>query len=674
MVTLQGRCTHVVGVVLRLTPSRPSVYLRSLEQTSIDDAAVQRHPLTDSPSFPSPQSIPAPTGKQIGSVPAVGSGPGAAKIDEEDIASANTEPPKPLSSTAPAFSTNTSSFLADASPLEKAPTRGQIGSVPAVGSGASAAKIDEKDIASANTEPPEPLATTAPAFATTTSPSLAVSSSFVTAPATKQIGSVPAVGSGPGAAKIDEKDIASANTEPPEPLSTAPSTSATTTVLSPLTSSSPLATNGEALVDIYSKQTSNKPANGTDGGAATLAVQEIASAKSESSGPSSTPALVPSTTSSLGKNEASLGNITSKRTGLVQSQASNKNSSVAATSAYVPKLSSSADSSTLPPSSDQPVAPVVTNIAEAGTSNVAMAGTFNAFFDSMNANSACNPNSDTQRMVCIDRKIARCGPNGRYTLSACSQNQICRAVPLDGGRTGIAILCVPAAEIAPSQPAPPSPTASGALPLESKSTPSNSTNGSETSTVTSQETATPIQNPSASSPIEPSSSTPVEAGTAEIRVTPIEGPKSPEADPSKSSPLSSPVIATTEATPTTPSLENAPPTIIIKTHTQIITSAAGGSSTSPVPEGSQDIPTSSLDPALPSASAPTPEPPAIVIIPQSRKQVETVSSEPNALSSVYPDAPAITNTPAQVLNASGATGQVTVTEMVTVTATVTEKL
>ena len=303
------------------------MYIRSFNQSAIDDAAVQPV-ITDAPTLSSPPAPPAITTKQIGSVPAAGSGPGAAKIDEEDIVSANTEPPEPVN------------------------TAKQVGIVPAVGSGPGAATLPAAEVASANTEPPVLSSTAFPSATSSSSPSATDEEgddSVVTA--SKQIGIVPAVGRAPGAATIPAADVASANTNPPEPFST-------TTIV-----------------------------------------------------PSTTP--LPS---------------------------------------FLRRSQESSDIPTSSFSSSLPAAPINTNTPVAGNDNADLAQRFNQFFDTMNADSTCNPGIESQRQVCIDKKTANCGANGRYTLSACSQNEICRAVPLDGGRTGIAIKCVPESDTTPSSP------------------------------------------------------------------------------------------------------------------------------------------------------------------------------------------------------------------------------
>lgn len=532
----------------------------------------------DQPSLS--QTTLAPTAKQVGSVPAAGSGPGAAKLDEQDIVSANTVPPEPLTTGPPSLSPPQATL---------APTTKQIGSVPAVGSGPGATKIDEEDIVSANTKPPEPLAT-----APSTSSFSGNSSTFIKqdqssiATISKQVGKVPAVGSGPEAATLPAGAVASANTEPPVPLSTASPAFLTTSLPSPTSSFSSFAKTGNDSVATTSKQIGIVPAVGSGPEAATPPAAEVASANTVAPESFSTTAVV--------RSKTTLSSILREN---------GTNSSIVA-----PKQTSSPSLSSF--SSGQAIIPQVTSVAGAGTSNIAMAKTFNQFFDSMNANSNCNPDSDTQRMVCIDKKTAQCGADGKYTLSPCSQGLICRAVPLDETQAGIAIRCVSEADTIQASP--------------SKS--------AQASTVGTPPSQTPGQ-------------------------TPL------QAEPTKTKPLLSSVIKTTKATSAasaSSSPENRPPTIIISTQTQFVTIEADKPSASPVPAE----PKTTL-----SASPQTSEIPAIIIVPESRKSVETNSSKPTSPSPVPTDTPPAAVTPVQALNFLGGTGPVTVTETETETETVT---
>lgn len=86
--------------------------------------------------------------------------------------------------------------------------------------------------------------------------------------------------------------------------------------------------------------------------------------------------------------------------------------------------------------------PTITDIATS-SNNLALASEFNMFFSMMNPNSACNLKINTQATVCINEQIATCGNDGKYKLQACPVGQKCRAVPLDAGRMGLSIQCVP---------------------------------------------------------------------------------------------------------------------------------------------------------------------------------------------------------------------------------------
>lgn len=86
--------------------------------------------------------------------------------------------------------------------------------------------------------------------------------------------------------------------------------------------------------------------------------------------------------------------------------------------------------------------PTITDIAKS-SNNLAAASEFNLFFTMMNPNSTCNLKINTQAIVCINEQIATCDSAGKYELQACPNGLKCRAVPLDAGRIGLSIQCVP---------------------------------------------------------------------------------------------------------------------------------------------------------------------------------------------------------------------------------------
>lgn len=86
--------------------------------------------------------------------------------------------------------------------------------------------------------------------------------------------------------------------------------------------------------------------------------------------------------------------------------------------------------------------PTITDIATS-SNNLALASEFNMFFSMMNPNSACNLKINAQATVCINEQIATCGNDGKYKLQPCPVGRKCRAVPLDAGRMGLSIQCVP---------------------------------------------------------------------------------------------------------------------------------------------------------------------------------------------------------------------------------------
>ena len=587
-----------------LSVTRAGVYIRAFNQSAIDDAAVQPLDSVNPPSLSVSQAGSAPTTKQIGSIPAAGSGPKAAHKEEEDIVSANTEPLQPLITDAPVLSS-----LQAPLPI----TTKQIGSVPAVGSGSGAAKIDEEDIVSANTEPPQPLITDAPALSSLQAP-LPIT--------TKQIGSVPAAGSGSGAAEIDEEDIVSANTEPPQPLIT----------------DAPALSSLQASLPITTKQIGSVPAVGSGSGAAKIDEEDIVSANTEPPEPLTTVlplsvarevddsnanaskqiGVVPAVGSGPGAATIPAAEVASANTQPPERFSATTNVSLATSLPSFNRRSKvSSDILASRSSSSLPAAPRITNTPVAANTNVAMAQTFNQFFDSMNADSTCNPGIETQRVVCIDKKTAVCGADGKYKLSACSQGEICRAVPLDQSQTGIAIKCVPEADTSPSSS---SESAANSKTVASAVSPSSSLESRPPKVIITTQTIVVTPVPKTTVSAKPTLTRSVVSGVLSVLASlekSLQTATAPKPTPTRSvvsgmlsflasleKGLATPTNFVTVATPSTASVVPAPP------------------------EPPQETPA----PAPPSPT--TSEQPAIVIEPQSRKGAEPTACPESKLDSL----------------------------------------
>ncbi|KAL9584649.1 MAG: hypothetical protein Q9212_001985 [Teloschistes hypoglaucus] len=226
-----------------------------------------------------------------------------------------------------------------------------------------------------------------------TSSSLPTSSAFSPTSSTatstsKQIGSVPALGSGPGAATID--------------LESFTRTSASATLASVSSSS-------------------------------TLTTPNIQQSQSALDTASSSPVSFPSSTSSVASPETTLATRLSLGTG-VATPASPPQRSQLQTSAPS-KSSGSAVSST------QGGLPSVSNTPATSGGNLAQALDFNKFFKTLTAESSCSFGDKTQGHACINGLFATCSNAGHYLTFACDQGQQCFALPRPEPELGVFIQC-----------------------------------------------------------------------------------------------------------------------------------------------------------------------------------------------------------------------------------------
>lgn len=659
--------------------ARPSKIIRSFNQSSIPIAAVQQYfsasdtlsaSATDLPLEPASLSLaqnnPIPTSKQIGSVPAVGSGPGAASIEAAEIDSANTKPPEPIStssaiSSAPSLqSIATLSFSANGQEASAPAPSKQVGSVPAVGSGPGAASIEADEIDSANTKPPQPISTPsvvalANSLQPTPTSSLSANGQIesILAPS-KQVGSVPAVGSGPGAASIEADEIDSANTIPPQPISTSSadftgslSSSAT---ISSLPSS--VSTQG-AAVNPTSKQAGSAPTAGDSVGATSKNVDPIVSNPASSTPPTALGTGTPLQIIPVSKVSQTKSNVA------LTSTPSPAQSPIALPSSAL--LSVTVTSPSLQLTSSESAPPTITDGSQATNGNSAMAKSFNEYFDSISLNSACSAAIGSQASVCIDGKPASCGANGQYVVTSCPQGQQCRAVPLKDGKSGVSVQCTTEIddEAAPDQ---------GSLSASPTVFPNPQSQGSGASIGTQpisslstkvndpQPTGLPTGGPSNSrlelTAIESRSIVPSEAATSKIVAT--------------SPPIGNIGSLGSEKTQAQTSTQTQP-------QSQDVRSADSSSLVSSIPTKSEtppaENPSATTSNLLPEKS----DQPAIVIVPETRKPFETASGEP-ILTSSTPIAGPPTANAVKLLTSSAIVSSKTVVEIVTVTMTVNDRL
>ena len=273
-------------------------------------------------------------------------------------------------------------------------------------------------------------------------------------PATGQVGSVPAFGSGPGAATSIESESQTASK----------SQSSTSSRRSP---EKEYPTQSQAVANT---QTSISVPLGT---APSSVQQSIAPA---SSFQSSTSQAVQ--TSAAASQKPSVAQ-SAKATAAAGTPSSDK--STTTTSVNTQQSSHSTLASPAVAGSQQSATASTTSGAENG--NAAMALGFNSVFASMNPESPCDANNKNEAVACVNGQYAVC-TNGKYTLAACPQGQQCFALPLSKDFQGITVQCASLKEASqrlgqnPASPA-------AATPSESATSSSSSATPSTTSPETS---------------------------------------------------------------------------------------------------------------------------------------------------------------------------------------------
>ncbi|KAL8937401.1 MAG: hypothetical protein Q9211_003713 [Gyalolechia sp. 1 TL-2023] len=287
----------------------------------------------------------------------------------------------------------------------------QIGSVPAEGSGENAAKIDPESL----TRLPSLLA---PAPSSSSVPSSSQS---------KQIGSVPAQGSGPGAATINLEGL------------TQVSSSTTTSSSGEL----PTATS-KTISDPQKAQSARESSSQSSNGFASATPSAVKPASTFTTRVSlgtgiATPASQPQSSQAQ---PAAAQSSADSQSAPASTQAQSSSAAVIGSSV------ASLQSSGLTPSSGSTVAsstqaggPSLTAIPVATGGNVDIANAYNQQFKSLTPESSCSPKDRTQAHACINGLFAECNEAGRYTMTACAQGQQCFALPMPVGSTGIFVQC-----------------------------------------------------------------------------------------------------------------------------------------------------------------------------------------------------------------------------------------
>ena len=663
---------------VRLTQRRPGNSVRSYNQSSVAPVDQGRDSATRSSisiisisavgAQLSPVVQPAPVSgagpsKQVGSVPAVGDGFGAASIQSTATATVLVKPspvsalPAPPASLAPSITAaptfpTRSSQVADNATTDNATTDNatasglstkQVGSVAAIGSGPGAAS----EVTSAGTISliKDSPATSHPSFATSagslpaeTAILVNVGEAQTSTVATKQVGSVPAIGSGPGAASVGDETlthkaassvtriasvaagIRSGNVSEIKPTSAARSV--------PSFTSSPVQTLSSSLIE------TRPPRGSSNSHAVTPSIQLTGVAT-----------VLPST-------NATRLSISTK-------------SSV-----------SSADSSTLQPSSIQPPIPRITEFPDT-QGNAETAVQFNQFFSSLGPNSQCSAEINTQAVVCINKQIAICGNNFRYVLQPCPEGQSCAAVPLNNGSKGISIQCIISTDVTPKlSPGQPSGTSSApftSLSILESVTQNAATQGTPSTPIT-QESAKPSSQGSKTS-FKSKATTIGSAERGSLVASQTNAP-SPVRSTSLLSPISTPPtsdlpIATSSAseipsaakTTETPKIASAPTTLITRVSETLL--PASGSAT-PISEAPVAFSEQASESETPSPSKAIKNQPTLAVIPEKRRTSFQSAPEPTpssvALSIVIQSAaPVITSSPKVAAGADVITVTVTTT-------------
>lgn len=271
----------------------------------------------------------------------------------------------------------------------------------------------------------------------------------------KQVGSVPAEGSGPNAAKIDPQSLTK---------------SSSITRIDSAQSSDSSSTR--------SKQIGSVPAQGSGPGAATFNIESSSAALSTTSGTmsngqeiqsvsvSSTQLAQPPTVVSSSSNTPattfvtrfSLGTAVATPASSPQSfqfppVTSQAGSGTLATPTTVQSQQSTVAIPVISQSPTRSSAEVATGSSTAGAAgpslsvlpsasgNLAIARTYNKQFSSLTPDSQCDPRNRLQANVCINGLFASCTDAGRYSTSRCGEGMQCFALPLPAGSTGVFVKC-----------------------------------------------------------------------------------------------------------------------------------------------------------------------------------------------------------------------------------------
>ena len=443
-------------------------------------------------------------------------------------------------------------------------------------------------------------------------------------PTSGQVGSVPAFGSGPGAATTEEAHTSISR--PPPSASSHRSVMRDTAAQSETTAS--IQSSKPALQTIPASIVQQTAENSEAGGASTQ-----------------TPAVQTSaaTSTSLSSPKTPLSNAT------------------AATHTQQPAQSVSTKPSAVNAGSQQSTA-TPSNTPAGDNGNIAMALGFNSVWATMDAQSPCDANDKNQAVACVSGQYAQCS-GGKYIMTACPQGQQCFALPLSKDFRGVTVQCANLQDARKQLGQ--TPSASPSTPTSTLSTSSKSQQPSVPKpTVTSTSSAT-VQSPAVGS----AQATPSAERTSVAQPSKTETVQTTVSHQTTfvgQQPTETPKESTTQPKPT--ETASATKGSVSTTATPQTTSSHGESQTpSPSPQATasaqhSDSPSPSPSPTTAAAQTTSDDPIIITPIPDSSNN----DVQP-AVSAAKVAIAASSITPAPIVPG----GPVTVTETVTTTATTT---
>ncbi|KAL8742828.1 MAG: hypothetical protein Q9190_004752 [Brigantiaea leucoxantha] len=258
----------------------------------------------------------------------------------------------------------------------------------------------------------------------------------------KQIGRVPAVGSGPGAATINTENFSSET----------PSATTTSNAETPSASGSRLPS--ETVNN--ASPTANIPKQSGEGGETSAAGSGSGILSATNSPVFSIPGPSDSSSVQLGTGFTSQ-TITKPQeteafpTPTINTSVQNTQGGTLHSPSTVSALSSATFTETSGPQSpleattslkaSQAGAAATSSASTGKGDNIALANAFNSKFGSLTPDSQCNPNDEKQAHACVNNMFAQCNTAGKYTMTACPEGQQCFALPLPESSTGVSVQC-----------------------------------------------------------------------------------------------------------------------------------------------------------------------------------------------------------------------------------------